>query len=134
MSGEGAVEAPPSPPDRASVSRTDTVVSVVLVVVAWVGAALVLGLVLFSLTFLDDCDRPACNVPRGLHVFYAGVLLTVAVALLGARRTFARRRGRRWPFALLTLGLVALCVVGTALGLYVGLDLHPELFARQQLR
>ena len=115
--------------------RIDTAASVALVVLAWLGAALALGAVLFAMTFLDDCSRPACDVPRGVHVFVAGAAVTAVVALLGARWTFARPdRRHRWLLALLVLVVVLGCVVATTAGAYAGLDLHPELFERAQLR
>ena len=115
--------------------RIDTAASVALIVIAWLGAALVLGVVLFAMTFLDDCSRPACNVPRGVHAYLAGAAVTAVVALVGARWTFARPdRRRRWLLALLVLVVVLGCVVATTGIVYAGLDLHPELFEQAQLR
>lgn len=110
MTQPGSVSLPRPPR-----SRTDLVVSIVLLVLTVLLGAVAAIAGLFLLAFLDHCPPPACSVQGAVDAVVTALLAAAVVGVIGLVLTVVAlvRRKPAWPFG---LGTLALCTLAVFLG------------------
>jgi uncharacterized BrkB/YihY/UPF0761 family membrane protein len=106
---------PPPRPDR---SAADLWISIAVLVVTVLmgGVGAVFGL--FSLAFLDYCPPESCSVDGAVTAVMTALMIAAVVGMIGMIVTIVQlvRRKPAWPFAVGTLVVCAVVLVGGAIG------------------
>lgn len=96
---------------------SDTVISIIAMVLTVLGGAGAAFMGLMLMAFTDYCPPGICDIDRGVNLMLAGFLVAAGVAVAGFVLTILRLVGRRlaWPFAVGGLILTcAACVLALA--------------------
>jgi hypothetical protein len=109
----------PPPPAKPPVDTSDTVISIIAMVLTVLGGAGAAFIGLMLMAFTDYCPPETCNVELGVNLMLTGFLVAAGIAVAGIVVSIVRlvSRRRAWPFAVGGLILTAVACV-LALGGY----------------
>jgi hypothetical protein len=106
---------PLPPPPKPPAPTTDRVISIVALVLTFLGGAVAGFLGLFMLAFTDHCPPETCSIEGAVTAIMTGFTVAALIAVIGTVVTIVLlgRRARAWPTAVATLVLCGLsCVLG----------------------
>ena len=97
---------------------SDTVISIIAMVLTVLGGAGAAFMGLMLMAFTDYCPPATCNIERGVALMFTGFLVAGGIAVAGIVFTIARLVGRQraWPFAVGGLILTGAACVFALLG------------------
>ncbi|MGI9156106.1 MAG: hypothetical protein ACR2FG_05650 [Marmoricola sp.] len=109
---------------RPGTSAGGRVVTIVLLVLTWLGVAVGGFAALILLAFTDYCPPESCSVDGAIAAVAAGIGGSLVIALAGTIVGVTRMRRHRgaWLIALLTMLLAAACWLGGVLGYFAAVS------------